>query len=139
VDVARETTALLDTDRAWAAAADAGTSADSILSFWTDDARVISPNEAIVAGKAALKAMVTGSLAIPGFHLTWTPEQAVVSTAGDLGYTYGTNRMTVPDSTGKTITMDGRYVTVWRKDADGRWRCVQDIFNNGPAPGKGPA
>ena len=81
----------------------------------------------------------TGSLALPGFHLTWTPEEAVVSTGGDMGYTYGMNSMTVPDSTGKTITFPGRYVAVWRKGADGRWRCVQDIFNNGPAPAKGPA
>jgi len=135
VDVARETAALLEADRAWAAAATTttGVSVDSILSFWTDDARVLSPDQAVVAGREALRAMVTGSLAIPGFHLTWTPEQAEVSSAGDLGYTYGTNEMTVPDSTGTTVTMAGRYVTVWRKGADGRWRCVQDIFNNGPA------
>ena len=132
VDPVKEAAALLDADKAWAAAAGAGVSVDSILSFWTDDARVISPGEPVLTGKDAIRAMVTRSFAIPGFRISWQPEHAVVSAAGDLGYSVGTNRIVVPDSSGKTLTIDGRYVTVWRKQADGRWRCVEDISNAGP-------
>lgn len=28
----------------------------------------------------------------------------------------------------------GRYITVWRKEPDGQWRCSFDISNEGPAP-----
>lgn len=133
VDVARETQELLERDRAWAQIAATGTNADSVLSFWTEDARVVLPGQAALEGKAAIREMVTNSMAIPGFHVTWTPETAVVSQAGDLAYTFGTNEFTVPDSTGTLTTSTGRYLTVWRKEPDGRWRCVLDYSSPGPA------
>lgn len=139
VDTAKAGAELMALDQAWAAAAGGGASADSIVSFWSDDARVLMPNEEVYSGKDAIKAMVARSLAVPGFHITWTTERAVVSASGDMGYTTGTNRITVPDSTGKTMTIDGRFITVWRKGADGKWRCVEDIFNSGPMPAAAPA
>jgi ketosteroid isomerase-like protein len=86
----------------------------------------------LLSGKAAIRAMVTSSFALPGFRITWTPERAVVATSGDLGYTTGTNEVSVPDSTGQVTRMTGRYLAVWRRDADGRWRNVEDYAS--PAP-----
>jgi ketosteroid isomerase-like protein len=77
--------------------------------------------------------MVISSFAAPGFHITWTPESAVVSKSGDLGYTTGTNEMSVPDPAGKVTKIVGRYLTVWRRESDGRWRCVEDYSTPGPA------
>ena len=132
VDSTAETTALLERDRAWAQAAEAGTNVDSVLQFWTDDARVLMPGQPVIVGKEALRQMVTTSFATPGFHLSWIPDSAVVSGRGDLGYSYGTNSVAVPESTGSVKTQVGRYVAVWRKDSDGLWRCVIDIYNVGP-------
>jgi ketosteroid isomerase-like protein len=126
VDVARETARLLERDRAWAAAASAGTNADSVVAFWTDDARVVGPNDPTLEGKQAIHQMVAGGFATPGFHVTWTPEAAVVSASGDLGYTRGTNEFTVPNGSGGTMKVPGRYITVWRRGADGVWRCAED-------------
>ena len=122
---------LLATDREWAKVA-GGKNADSVLAYWTEDARVVMPGAPILAGKPAIRGMVEGSMKTPGFHITWTPDSGVVSRSGDLGYTYGTNEFTAPDSTGKLVTTRGRYLTVWRKDSDGRWRCVEDIASPGP-------
>ena len=123
---------LLATDREWAKVA-GGKNADSVLAYWTEDARVVMPGAPILAGKPAIRGMVEGSMKTPGFHITWTPDSGVVSRSGDLGYTYGTNEFTAPDSTGTLVTTRGRYLTVWRKDSDGRWRCVEDIASPGPA------
>jgi ketosteroid isomerase-like protein len=131
VDAAREAQLLLEVDRAWAQAAAAGTDVDSILSFWTDDARVVTADQPTYHGKAAIRDMITAAMAIPGFHVTWTPDSAVVAASGDLGYTFGTNVFTMPDSTGAPTAMPGRYLTVWRKGADGRWRCVMDFGTPG--------
>jgi ketosteroid isomerase-like protein len=128
---------LLATDREWAKLAATSKDVDSVGSYWTDDARVVLPGQPVLSGKAAIRGMLEGTMKIPGFHVTWTPDSAVVSRAGDMGYTYGTNEFTAPDSTGKLVTTRGRYLTVWRKDADGRWRCVEDFSN--PAPAAGPA
>jgi ketosteroid isomerase-like protein len=134
VDVAAATKALLETDRAWAALADANGPVDSVVAYWTPDARVILTGQPILVGTAAIRDMVAGTRAIPGFHIAWTPDSAVVSPGGDFGYTYGVNRITAPDSSGVLRTTEGRYITVWRKEPNGPWRCVIDISNEGPRP-----
>jgi len=123
---------LLQTDRDWAKRVSASRNPDSIATYWTDDARVISPGQPIVSGKAAIREMIAGAMKIPGFRIAWTPDSAVVSRSGDLGYTYGANEVTAPDTSGQLVTTRGRYLTVWRKDADGKWRCAEDIAS--PAP-----
>jgi ketosteroid isomerase-like protein len=132
-DVADATRDLLTTDRAWAALAAANGPVDSVVAYWTSDARVILAGQPVAVGTDAIRQMVAGTRAIPGFHISWTPDSAVVSPSGDFGYTYGTNRITAPDSTGTLHTTEGRYITVWRKEPDGRWRCSVDISNEGPA------
>jgi ketosteroid isomerase-like protein len=133
VDVAAGTRDLLRTDRAWATLAAANGPVDSLVAYWTSDARVILAGQPVLVGTDAIRQMIAGTRAVPGFHISWTPDSAVVSPSGDFGYTYGTNRITVPDSTGTLRTAVGRYITVWRKEPDGRWRCTVDISNEGPA------
>ena len=133
VDVTQETANLLETDRAWAKLASTSKSPDSVLAYWTDDARVVLPGEPILQGKAAIRQMVARGIDTPGFSVTWTPEFAFIAASGDLGYTRGMNQFTVPDSAGGTIKIVGRYLTVWRKGADGQWRCVEDYSNPAPA------
>ena len=132
VDVAKESQALLAADRAWSAFASAGKDVDSVLAYWTEDARVIMGAEPIVQGKEALRKMVTASFANPNFHISWTPERAVVASAGDIGYTVGTTEMTVADAQGAAVKIPSRYIATWRKDADGRWRCVEDFASPSP-------
>jgi ketosteroid isomerase-like protein len=129
--------ALLKADAEWAALASTAKDVEQILAVWTDDAVIVPPREPPVRGKAAIRAYVGESLKLPGFSINWTPESAVVSASGDLGYTMGTNRFTVPDGKGATITLHGRYVTIWRRQADGTWRCVVDFWNEAP-PAPGP-
>jgi len=132
VDVAAETRDLLETDRAWARLAEADAPVDSVVAYWTSDARVILPGQPVLVGTEAIRQMVAGTRAIPGFRITWTPDSAAVSPSGDFGYTWGTNQITAPDSARTLVTVEGRYITVWRKESDGRWRCSVDISNEGP-------
>ena len=34
------------------------------------------------------------------------------------------------DGEGKPVDLTGKYVTVWKKDADGKWKIYRDIFND---------
>ncbi|MEP6607959.1 MAG: DUF4440 domain-containing protein [Burkholderiaceae bacterium] len=123
---------LLRTDRDWAAVASEGKDAERIISFWSDDATITPAGAPLVIGKAAIRSFVVQSLATPGFHIGWIPEQASVSADGTLGYTAGKNATTFPGADGKLTTVTGRYVTVWRRDPYGAWKCVADIWNSGP-------
>jgi ketosteroid isomerase-like protein len=132
MDLIRERQRLLERDAEWAAVASSGQDVDRILSYWTDDAQVFAPGLPILTGKVALRGYVEGALAIPGFHITWSTSDARLSTDGQLGYLVSTNSLTMPGQDGKSVTTKGRALTVWRRDADGEWRCAIDIWNDGP-------
>ena len=34
------------------------------------------------------------------------------------------------DAGGKPITDKGKYLEIWKKHADGSWKCVADMFNS---------
>jgi len=129
---------LLRRDGEWAAVAGT-TDIEKIVSYWSDDAVVTPPHEVPVAGKPAIRQFVEESLKVPGFSVRWKPAEAVVSSSGDLGYTTGENVFTLPDATGKVVTHPGRYVTVWKKDDAGQWRCVIDFWNEAPERASMPA
>jgi ketosteroid isomerase-like protein len=128
-DLDAEKAALMQASRDWAATIPTG-NVDSILSYWSDDAVVMPPDEPAIVGKAAIRAFVTGMFAIPGFSITWEPEQAMISASGDMGYLIERNSATFSDSTGAKVTQLAKAVTVWRKDAQGQWKCVVDTWNN---------
>jgi ketosteroid isomerase-like protein len=132
MDLERERKRLLQRDADWAALSSSGQDVDRILSFWTEDARVFAPGMPALSGKAALRSYVEGALAIPGFHITWTTSEASLSPDGQLAYLLSTNSVTMAGPEGQPVTTRGRAVTVWRREADGNWRCAVDIWNDEP-------
>jgi len=124
--------ALMQVSRDWAKAAEAR-DVDRVVSYWSDDAMTLEPDRPALAGKAAIRNMVQTGFRDPKFTITWGPEQAVISQAGDMGYLIEHNRVTFTDTTGKVQTVFGKGVTIWKKDSNGNWKCVVDIFNNSPA------
>jgi ketosteroid isomerase-like protein len=67
------------------------------------------------------------------YQLTWTPTEAVMGPSGDMGYTWGHFEGHGKDANGNPVTTSGRYMTVWRKQADGDWKVVLDAGGNEPA------
>jgi uncharacterized protein (TIGR02246 family) len=134
VDLKVEEAVILKTDSSWAALAKESTDADKIASYWSDDAVVIAPGQPIVKGRDALRKMVEDSKNIPGFSITWRSSHVHFSPDGKLAYMSGENLMTMNDSTGKKISTPGRAYTIWRKEPDGSWKCVVDMWNNPPSP-----
>jgi ketosteroid isomerase-like protein len=65
------------------------------------------------------------------FTLTWSPDNAVMALSGDLGYTYGLYTYQSPDT-----TMQGTYVSIWQKQADGSWKYILDTGNPGVGKNK---
>jgi len=67
------------------------------------------------------------------YQLTWTPTDAVMSPAGDMGYTWGHFEGHSKDANGNPVTTTGRYMTIWRKEPNGEWKVVLDAGANEPA------
>lgn len=103
---------------------------DGHLSFFTEDAMVLAPNEASVSGKEAIGKILDEYHAMPGFSITWSPSDVEVASSGDLGYSIGTYNLSINDSLGSPMTDRGKYLTVWKKQADGTWKVAVDMFNS---------
>jgi uncharacterized protein (TIGR02246 family) len=125
--------AVMKAEREWAAAAQARDLERSVA-FMADDAMMFPPGAAPIVGKAAIREYMAGAFATPGFSVTWEPAAVVIAEAGDLAYTHGRSTYTVPGSDGQIVTIHAKGVAIWRKDAQGVWRCIIDIWNDAPAP-----
>jgi ketosteroid isomerase-like protein len=136
VDLEKERTAILDMDKSWSAAASEGLDVNLIVSFWAEDATLFPPGMPAIAGKEAIRKFVQDSYAMPGFSIQWVTEQVVVSSDGSMAYGTGTNQTTFDDPQGKKITVNGKAVTVWRKNSSGVWKCVIDIWNEDAGQGE---
>jgi uncharacterized protein (TIGR02246 family) len=111
-----------------------GKDADRIAANYTDDGTVMFPNSPVMTGKDAIGKAMKDVVADPNWSLALQPVQVEVSRGGDLGYTRGTYVLTATDpASKKAITEKGRFVIIFRKEADGSWKAVQDI-NNAEAP-----
>lgn len=127
-DTKVEAEKLMQTSREWSDVA-ATRNADKVLSYWADDAVVISAGQPALKGKQEIRQMVEGSFKNPAFKISWAPESAEISKSGDLGYMIEHDEMTTTDSTGKAVVKKYKSVTIWKKQADGSWKNVVDVMS----------
>ena len=111
--------------------------AERWASVYADDARVFPPNALLVTGKEAIRNLFAELFASPGFEIDWEVTRVEVSRAGDLGYVVGTHEATVNDAEGNPITDRGKWIAIWKKQADGTWKCIEDIWNSDLPAGGG--
>lgn len=68
------------------------------------------------------------------FSISWVPRDARVAASSDLGFTVGDALVTSIGPTGAARQQFTKYLTVWRRDPDGRWRVVATGANDRPSP-----
>src|SRR5437764_15089422 len=130
---------LRDADAAWSKAAESK-DLDKTLSYYSDDAVVLPPNAPIATTKEAIRKIWQDMLASPGLAISWKATKVEVAKSGDLGFVSGTYELTMNDASGKPVTEKGKYVEVWEKKADGKWKCGTDAWNaDMPADSSSPA
>ena len=129
IDVEREQQILLDTDIAFADASFEKGAAEAFREFLAEDALELPDGELPLVGREAIYAALSED---PQFDLTWQPEEAVVARSGDLGYTWGTFWSSWADENGNPVASEGKYLNIWRKEGDGRWRVIVDMGNQNP-------
>jgi ketosteroid isomerase-like protein len=128
VDTASEKEKLMQASRQWSQKA-ASRNVDSILSYWDNDALVISAGETPIKGKQGIRKMVEESFSNPNFHIEWEPESAEISNSGDMGYLVEQTKVRIADSTGMDQTLHFKTVTIWKKQPNGEWKNVVDVMS----------
>jgi len=134
IDLEAERAMLLETDRIQSEAyLTSETPLDTIFASFTDDARVLAPGIPMAEGWEASREIFAKLEALPGYSLKVFPAIADVGGAADLGYTIGTYHMKLPGSDGSIVEIDGKYLSIWKRQPDGNWKIAVDMFNaDGP-------
>jgi uncharacterized protein (TIGR02246 family) len=134
---AADESAVKETDAQWAKTAGAN-DLDGTVSYYTDDASILPPNAPIATGKQAIRA-VWAAMLTPDTTVSWQVSKADVARSADLAYVMGTYQITAKNPKGKSQEDHGKLVEVWKKQADGKWKTVADIFNSDvPVPAQEP-
>jgi ketosteroid isomerase-like protein len=99
--------------------------------WFAEDGVALGNGQAPVVGRVAIAKSANWSPKV--YQLMWTPTDAVMGPSGDMGYTWGHFEGRSKDAAGNPVVKTGRYITIWRKQADGNWKVVLDAGANEPA------
>jgi uncharacterized protein (TIGR02246 family) len=99
--------------------------------LFLDDAVIYPPNEPAVKGRAAIRAWLEKFPPITEFKLN----NEKVEGREDLAYVLGTYTMTItPPGAPGPVKDSGKFVTVVRRQPDGRWLGAVDMFSSDLPP-----
>ena len=116
---------LLKADREFAKMSLELGAAEAFKTYFVNDGVMLPNNQNAVFGVAAIyESMKMGE----GEKLIWDPKGAKVDSANEMGYTWGTYTIILAD--GKKIP--GKYLNVWQKQSDGKWKVIADMGNSSP-------
>lgn len=108
---------------------------DKFMSLYGDDSLVFFPNEPIIKGPEAIRSQITSSFGDPSISVSINTDKVDVAASGDMAYAYGTGVMHYTDAdSGEKMEARSKWVSVFKKDANGHWRAVADIFNDSGPP-----
>jgi ketosteroid isomerase-like protein len=92
------------------------------------DGVTLNNGKAAVLGFSAVTAQANWSP--KEYQLSWTTEGAQMSSANDMGFTWGRYVGHSKDKKGEPIETSGRYITVWKKIENGKWKVAMDASAN---------
>ena len=105
----------------------------TLSSLTTDGHIMISPNRTPIVGKQANDEANGRAFKMFDIDETWTPVETVIR--GDLAYQRGTFTVAAtPKAGGNTTKSTGTFLRIYRKQPDGQWRMVRDMFNSDQPP-----
>ncbi len=120
--------ALADTDRFYSALSAEKGMNTAFLAMFDSAAVMLKANHAPIEGYEAIKADLL-SESDTSYILTWEPMFAKIAVSGEMGYTYGTFKVT--DKATASVSGEGTYTTFWRKNVEGKWKAMLDTGNPG--------
>ncbi|MHB1194471.1 MAG: YybH family protein [Longimicrobiales bacterium] len=95
-----------------------------VQTYYAADATVMPANQGAVQGHAALVEFFRSYPTLTVF----TPTKVEVQGVGDLAYVYGKYHLEMETPDGPAVD-DGKYLEIWKRQADGGWKVAYDIFN----------
>jgi ketosteroid isomerase-like protein len=114
--------AMADTEREFARTAKVKGIRDAFLEFFADDAIAFTPDP--VSARDRLLKQPSTPFAVN--ELLWEPRTGDVAASGELGWLTGPSTF-IDHADAAAAPHYGNYLSVWRKQGDGRWRVFIDV------------
>ena len=129
VDNRAEAAAIQKLDEQWSATA-AKNDVAGTVAFYAPDAVLLPPNAPMAKDPRSIRESWAALLG-PSTAVSWKVTKAEVARSGELGYLYGTYDVAVKNAKGGPAVHDtGKLVEIWKKQADGNWKCIVDTYNS---------
>lgn len=109
---------------------------ERMLPLFADDMIIMSPNAPAFSGADRIAA------AMRAFHEAFTVQveyrSEEIATFGDWGFDRGSERFTLtPKSGGDPISVNGKYLWLYRRQSDGSWKQSRVMWNSSDPLPKG--
>jgi ketosteroid isomerase-like protein len=101
---------------------------------YADDAAVANPGEALATTDIDRRKSLGAMINDPNLKLSFASDDVRVASAGDMATSRGHYTITTTDkATSKPVTSSGTYLTVYKEQADGGFKAVEDVIIPGPS------
>ena len=101
---------------------------DAVVAMYDTGAVVLAPNAPMMRGRQNIQRLWTGARE-QGFQtLTLTVQS--VEQLGDHAIELGSYELVIQPSGQSATTDRGKYMVLWRRQADGSWKLYRDMFNS---------
>lgn len=126
INLVDEKMALLNEDRAFSDMSVKRGMKAAFIEYIDSNGVLLRGNHLPIIGANAIDFLIAQN--DTGFVMNWQPQFAAVSKAADMGYTYGVYAL---HPTSMDTVLYGTYVSIWKKQEDGKWKFVLDSGNEG--------
>lgn len=110
-----------------------GRDLEKIMSFYSNDARLMPPNAPEVIGFEAIRATWKMLLGLPQFSASLECKHVEVAAGRSMAFDVGTYQQSFQTPNG-LFEDRGKYLVVWRREGN-QWKIAADMFNSSlPAP-----
>jgi ketosteroid isomerase-like protein len=96
----------------------------AFIEYIDNEGILLRPNHPPIIGADAIDFL--SQVNDSSYTLTWSPGGGEIATSANLGYTYGIYKLATKDT-----ILRGTYVSIWKKQKDGKWKFVLDSGNPG--------
>ena len=108
---------------------------NALAGHYAEDAALAGPGDAVASTDVDRRKAIQALITDPNFKLSFASDRVEVAKSGDLASSRGHYSLTMTDkATNKPAESSGTYLTVYKKQADGTWKAVEDFITPGPAP-----
>jgi uncharacterized protein (TIGR02246 family) len=130
---ARDSVGIVAADSAFQAATRAG-SAAGVAAVYATDASLLPPNLPLRRGRTAIQAFWAGLF--DAYTVQFESASDMIEGRGDLAYNMGHYRLTAlpKEKNSPGIADEGKFVEILKKQPDGSWKYIVDIYNSNLAP-----